>query len=191
MISEPQVIDLLGPAAASILSADATAISRLLERKSAFADLDHQPAMTAMANERRAIVATDMRKLIAPEHRWELIDDHLLSGAYEWRVKDVVVRLSKTTETSRQRASAWRGPQAVLFETKAERGRDIVLIRLMGNVFTGATIDVARLEQDGSIATAIPLTSIAATQTVALPATPEPARTTVRLPGAGDIVESS
>jgi hypothetical protein len=186
MISSPRLIELLQPAATSILSADATAIARLAERRSAFAGLDHQPVAAAMAGERRAIVATEMRTVIAPSLGWTLVEDNLACGAYEWLVSDVAVRLSKTTRASRlEAAKALLGIQDTLFETTADPAgpRDEVLIRLMGNALKEASVDVIPVGHDGSLSTAIPLKAIATVQVERIPSTDAPAKTSVTLPG--------
>jgi hypothetical protein len=189
MLSEPQTIRLFAPAAAAILETDAKAIARLLERKTAFAGLDNQPAASAMAFERRAIVATEMRGVIAPELGWTLIEDNLACGAYEWLVGDVLVRLSKTTRESRLEAVLsgleHTGVPTPLFETVASPSgpRDEVLVRLMGNALKGATVDVVSISRNGERAFAIPLSDIAATQTKRMPDTGEQEKTSVTLPG--------
>jgi hypothetical protein len=187
VISEPHLIRLLRPAAAPILEADATAITQLNQRKSVFSALDKQPAAAAMAGERRAMVATTMRKTIAPELNWELIEDNLQCGAYEWLVDGVTVRLSKTTRASRQEAAkVLLGIQGELFSTVAHPGgpRDEVLIRLMGNVLVGASVDAVAVGANGDTSGAvIPLQAIAVAETVPIEGTREPATPKVTLPG--------
>lgn len=139
-----------------------------------------------MASERRAIVATEMRKTIAPELGWRLIEDNLPCGAYEWLVGSVMIRLSKTNRESRLEAvAALLGIQAPLFEMAAHPSapRDEVLIRLMGSAIDGANVDVVPMTQDGSISTPLPLKAIAATQTGQIPNTGVPEKTSVTLPG--------
>ena len=186
MISNERLIELLQPAASAILSADAAAIARLAERKSALAGLDHQPAAAAMASERRAIVATEMRATIAPALGWTLVEDNLSCGAYEWLIDDVTIRLSKTTRASRlEAAKALLGIQGTLFKTTADPAGpgDEALIRLMGNALTEASVDVVAVGQDGSLSTAISLKAIATVQVERIPSTGAPAKTSVTLPG--------
>ena len=185
MVASEHLIELLQPAAAAILDADAAAVEQVAARRSTFAGLDHQPAAAAMAGERRAIVATKMRTDIAPGLGWELIEDNLICGAYEWLVGGVTVRLSKTTRALRQEAAkALLGIQGVLFKTTADPAapRDEVLIRLMGSALTDASVDVVPVKQDGSLSTALPLKAIAAVQIARIPNTGAPAKTTVTLP---------
>jgi hypothetical protein len=187
MLSDVALIELFRPAAAKILGVDATAIAQVAERKDSFAGLDHQPAATAMANERRAIVATEMRTTIAPELGWTLVEDNLQCGAYEWLAGDVAVRLSKTTRASRMEdAKAQLGIQGSLFETTAAPTgpRDEVLIRLKGNVLKGTKVDVVSVDRHGKLSTSFSLTTIAALETVRIRTvdTP-PAKTSVTLPG--------
>jgi hypothetical protein len=180
------MIELLQPAASSILDVDARAVADLAARKGMFSGLDHQPAASAMAGERRAKVATEMRAKIAPGLGWVIIEDNLECGAYEWLADDVVIRLSKTNRVSRLvSVAALLGVQAPLFPTVAEAAgpRDEVLIRLMGDPLTGASVDVASVRHDGGLSTAIPLKAIAAAQIDQVPNTGVPAKTTVALPG--------
>jgi hypothetical protein len=186
MVASERLIELLQPAAPAILEADARAVAHVAERKHAFAALDKQPASAAMAGERRAIVATEMRTVIAPKLGWVLVEDHLKWGAYEWVVgDDILIRLSKTTRESRLEAVATLlGIQGALFETAPHPAapRDQVLIRLMGNPLVGASVDVVPVARDERPTTALPLRAVAATQAVAIPNAGVPAKTTVSLP---------
>ena len=148
-----------------------------------FAALDKQPAAAAMANERRAIVATAMRTTIAPAAGWTLIEDNFMSGAYEWLVGDVVLRLSKTNRESRL-AAALQGVQVPLFESSAAPSapRDEAMIRLMGSPINGASVDVVAIGMSGAVSTPLPLRAIAAMQTAKIPNTGAPAAPRVTLP---------
>ena len=132
--------------------------------------MDSQPAATAMALERRAFVATEMRKTIAPSCGWELIEEHLESGAYEWVAGGTLVRLSKTNRDSRledvKTSLRLQGVQASLFKTSAHPGgpRDEVLLRLMGNALHGASVDAVALGPHGKLGQPIPLRLIAEMQ---------------------------
>ena len=187
MVVSERVIELFQPAAAGILEADSRAVAHVAERKSAFAAWDKQPAAAAMASERRAIVATELRTTVAPSLGWMLVEDHLKCGAYEWIVDDdILVRLSKTTPDSRLEATAaLLGLQYPLFETAPHptAPRDEILIRLNGNPLVGTSVDVLPVTRDGRAATALPLAAIAATRTVKLPNAGKPPTPTVRLPG--------
>ncbi len=139
-----------------------------------------------MASERRAIVATEMRKVIAPAAGWELLADNLMCGAYEWLYEGVMIRLSKTNRESRREAAiALLEAQGVLFEMPAQppATHDEVLIRLNGNAVRGWSVDVVAVGPNGQTFTAIPLKAIAAAQTVQIPQTGAPAKTAVTLPG--------
>jgi hypothetical protein len=182
MVSEPQLIELIQPAVSAILDADARAIAQVAARSEVYAGLDSQPAAAAMALERRAIVATEMRAEIAPGCGWLLIEDHLESGAYEWVVGHVTVRLSKTTRESRledaKTALRLQGVQETLFKTFAHSAgpRDEVLIRLMGNPLRGASVNAVALGISGELGTPIPLSRIAEMQVerVVTPSAPKP-----------------
>lgn len=181
--------------AAAILAEDVRASTQVAERKSVYASLDPQPAAVAMANERRAIVATAMRKEIAPAAGWTLIEDNLRSGAYEWIAADgVAVRLSKTTPESRlqEAAKALQGIQSELIEfaPPPEGQRETVLIRLMGNPLSEASVDVIPVSRKGVRASAIPLKAIATMKTERFPDTSTPKKTSVTLPGVRHAAES-
>ena len=84
MISDLELVEVVQPAVAAVLDTDAVVLAQIAERRHVYASMDPQPAATAMALERRAFVATEMRKNIGPSCGWELIEEHLESGAYEW-----------------------------------------------------------------------------------------------------------
>src|SRR5262249_13171158 len=150
MISQARLLEVVTPIAPIVLGADARAIGRLAPRKAEFADLDWQPVAATLANARRAYVATDMRSSMAT-FAWDLNDEHLASGKYEWLKPDVAMRLSKTTPRSRAEDAAaalgLQGVQGGLFATTADADteRDTFLVRLMGNVFDRAWVDVVAL----------------------------------------------
>ncbi|MEA2201762.1 MAG: hypothetical protein QOI89_2358 [Solirubrobacteraceae bacterium] len=196
MISDPQLIDVVQPVVAALLDFDARALAQVAARRDVYANMDAQPAATAMALERRAVVATQLRKEIAPGCGWELITEHLESGAYEWLAGKTLVRLSKTNRESRLedvRASlGLQGVQDTLFDTAAQAGgpRDEILIRLMGNALHGASVDAVALGARGQLGTPIPLRTIAEMQVQrVVPATAPKPRITV--PGLGRTEDSS
>jgi hypothetical protein len=186
MISQARLIEVAAPIAPLVLSADARAIARLAQRKEGYAGLDWQPVAAALASERRAIVATDMRASMAA-FAWDLNGEHLASGAYEWFKPDVAMRLSKTTPRSRAEDAAaalgLQGVQGGLFATTADADieRDTFLVRLMGNVFDRAWVDVVALSNDGRAAYQIPLQAIARMGTEQIGAA-EPAEAEIELP---------
>ncbi len=187
MPSPDQVITLLAPAADAILAIDADAIQRIKSRRDELVLLDSQPAAAAMANERRAIVATRMRTDIAPRHGWTLRPEHYACGAYEWELGDgVVLRLSKTTPASRQEAalsSMGVDVQSTLFPLPraSDDMDDVILLRLNGNVLYSPTVDAANVDSRGEVEFRIPMPTIASTVVSQLPATAKP-QTTVELP---------
>lgn len=181
--------------AAAILAADARATAQVAERKSIYASLDHQPAAAAMANERRAMVATEMRKEIAPGAGWTLVEDNLASGAYEWIADEgVAVRLSKTTPESRlkEAAKALQGVQSELIELPPppEGPSETVLIRLMGNPLSEVSVDVVPVRRKGVRASAIPLKAIATIKTERFRNGSTPTKPVVKLPGVRRAAES-
>ncbi len=170
MISDPKLIEVVQPAVAALLDSDARAIAQVAARREVYTSMDPQPAATAMALERRALVATEMRKDIAPSCDWQLIEEHLESGAYEWLAGDTLVRLSKTNRESRledvKAALGLQGVQGTLFNTSAHAAgpRDEILIRLMGNALRGASINAVALGAQGELGSPIPLQRIAEMQ---------------------------
>lgn len=174
MPSQEQVIRLLAPAADAILAADADAIARIQARSDDLVILDAQPIAAAMANERRAVVATRMRTEIGPRHGWRLRDEHLTCGAYEWELEHgVVLRLSKTTPVSRSEAmllSLGYEVQASLFELpRVTLGTDdVVLVRLNGGALSDPTIDVASLTSHGHVEYRLAMSTIAKASTSTL-----------------------
>jgi hypothetical protein len=188
MISDPQLINVVQPVVAALLDSDARALAQVSARREVYASMDSQPAATAMALERRALVATELRRDIAPGCGWELVTEHLESGAYEWLAGKTLVRLSKTNRESRLedvRASlGLQGLQDTLFETTAHAGgpRDEILLRLMGNALQGASVDAVALGARGQLGTPIPLRTIAKMQVERVaPASAPKAR--ISLPG--------
>lgn len=188
MVSSARVIALLRPVAPEILAADDAAIAKLNGRKAELAGLDRQPAAASLAFERRAIVGTRMRRSIAPSFDWEQADDDR-AGAYAWRtadrIGDVIIRMAKTTaESRREDAKALLGIQDTLFELPAhpESEGDVVLIRLMGGVFTGASVDVVAVGARGALGPAIPLRAIASGAASQLLTGRVPQKTGIRLP---------
>jgi hypothetical protein len=171
MTSDPQLIELFLPAASAILDVDARAVAQVAARREVYSNLDAQPGATAMALERRAIVATEMRKVIAPDLGWVLVEEHLESGAYEWIVGRTIVRLSKTNRDSRledaKAALRRQGVQGTLFNAVAHPAgpRDEVMIRLLGNALRGASVDVVALKPPSELGTPILLRTIAEMQT--------------------------
>ncbi|HEU4737129.1 MAG TPA: hypothetical protein VFS48_08915 [Solirubrobacterales bacterium] len=181
--------------AAAILAEDAKATGQVAERKSVYASLDPQPAAAAMANERRAIVATAMRKEIAPAAGWTLIEDNLRNGAYEWIAADgVAVRLSKTTPESRlqEAAKALQGVQSQLIELPPppDEQRETILLRLMGNPLSEVSVDVIPVSRKGVRASAIPLKAIATMKTERFQSGSLPTKPSVTLPGVRRAAES-
>ena len=184
MLSDACLIELFAPVAAAILGIDAQAVTRVAARKGEFAGLDRQPSAVAMASERRAIVATELRKVIAPEAGWALIPDHLMCGAYEWLYQGTTIRLSKTNRESRREAAiALLQAQGVLFEMPAQLPAtgDEVLIRLNGDAARGWSVDVVSVGPRGQTFTAISLKAIAEAQTDQI-SYPAPSKTSVALP---------
>lgn len=194
MVADERIINILKPVAAEILGADAEILADLLKRKSVYAGYDHQPGATAMANERRAHVATKMRTVIAPRYGWVLVEDHVASGAYEWRVDGFTVRVSKTTPESRQEEAAKTllAVQPSLFEILPvpATSTETVLIRLRGNPLTRPTVDVISMHSKGAAPSAISLKAIAAANVERLPATSTPGKPRVTLPGVRRAAES-
>lgn len=195
MVMDMRHVERLKPIAPEILSVDATVLAQITERKNFYAGLDKHPAAMAMAGDRRAVVATNMRTTIAPRHGWELIEDNLLSGAYEWLVDDeLIVRLSKTTPESRaEHVRALAGIQDTLFRTKplAKAPREVLLIRLIGNPLDGEpTVDVAPVSPQGKVGVGIPLKAIAAASTDRIPNTKTPDKPSVTLPGVRRVAKS-
>lgn len=186
MVIDAPLLDRLKPIAPDILSIDADAVAQVAKRRSVFAGLDKHPAAVAMAGERRAMVATAMRATIAPRHGWELIEDNLFSGAYEWLADDLIVKLSKTTPESREQApKALLGVQESLLPDRplAKAPRETVLIRLMGNPLEGASVDIVPVGPNGTTGLPVSLTAIAAAKTDRIPNTGKPAKPSVTLPG--------
>jgi hypothetical protein len=187
MPSPEQIIELLAPAAAAILAADADAVAAIKSRKDELIILDSQPAAAAMANERRARVATRMRTEIAPRHDWTLRDEHLSYGAYEWELPHgVVLRLSKTTPASRQEAalsSMGIDVQASLFPLPrtVDDADDVILLRLNGNALYSTTVDVANVDARGEVEFRLLLKTIAKSAAAQMPAPAKP-QTKVELP---------
>lgn len=188
MISYGGLIELIRPGATDILGIDAQAVQQTGGRKEAFAGLDRQPAATAMAAERRAIVATELRSVIAPKLGWTLIEDYVKCGAYEWIAGSVTIRLSKTTRAMRLEELGHTMPpniQGTLFKMAAHQAgpRDEVLIRLMGGVFTTPYVDVVSRQPNGELGHPISLKYIAESQTTPLPSSGSPLKARLSIPG--------
>jgi hypothetical protein len=196
MISEPQLIELLQPAVSAILEVDAKAVTQVANRREVYSNLDPQPAATAMALERRAIVATEMRRQIAPEFGWILIEENLESGAYEWLVGNTVVRLSKTNRESRledaKAALRRQGVQGTLFDatTHPAGPRDEVMIRLLGNALRSTTVDAVALKSRGELGTPILLRTIAEMNVEHVVPASAPRKVRITVPGTRRTSES-
>lgn len=187
------------PAAPRILAADEDAIAGLAPRASFFAGLDQQPAAVSLAAERRAVVASAMRAQIAPALGWELIEDHLASGGYEWLADgSVTVRLSKTTPESRREAARQQllGVQPELEHfllpspSRHTSVGEAILIRLNGDPLGQAGVDVIAAGPKGPVGAAVSLRAIAEMQVEEIrPAAAKPAKPKVSLPGARPVRE--
>lgn len=194
MVMNERHIAVFVPVAAGIVASDARAVKTVEERKSVYAALDPQPAAVAMASERRALVATDMRREIAPEAGWTLIEDNLAYGAYEWHgPQGEFIRLSKTTPESRkfEAAKAFQGIQEELVvpPPPPDGPREEILIRLMGDPLSDPCVDIVCVGRKGVRSSAVPLAPLATMQTERFP-TGMPAKTSVTLPGVRRIAES-
>ncbi len=194
MVITKRQIEVFIPVAAGITASDARAIERVKERKGLYAGLDPQPAAVAMASERRALVATDMRRDIAPEAGWTLIDDNLPNGAYEWQgPRGEFIRLSKTTPESRklEAAKSFQGIQEELIVPPPPPAglREEILIRLMGDPLKDPTVDIVCVGRKGVRSSAVSVAAIAKMQTERFPGK-APAKTTVTLPGTRRIAET-
>jgi hypothetical protein len=187
MVITKRHIELFAPVAAGIVASDARAIERVEERKGLYAGLDPQPAAVARASERRALVATDMRRDIAPEASWTLVEDHLRNGAYEWHgPRGELIRLAKTTPESRklEAAKSFQGIQEELVvpQPPPTGPREEILIRLMGDPLGDPSVDIVCVGRKGVRSSAVSLAAMAKAQTDQFPAkTPEKA--SVTLPG--------
>ena len=187
MVITKRHIDAFVPVAAGIVASDAKAIERVEERKGIYAGLDPQPAAVARASERRALVATDMRRDIAPEAGWTLIEDNLANGAYEWQgPRGEFIRLSKTTPESRklEAAKSFQGIQEELIVPPPPPAgpREEILIRLMGDPLKDPTVDIVCVGRKGVRSAAVSLAAIAKAQTERFPGK-APVKTSVTLPG--------
>jgi hypothetical protein len=140
-----------------------------------------------------------MRAQIAPALGWELIEDHLASGGYEWLVDgSVTVRLSKTTPESRREAARQQllgvQPELEHFLLPPPPRRssvgEAVLIRLNGDPLGQAGVDVIAAGPKGPLGAAVSLRAIAEMQVEEIrPAAAKPAKTKVSLPGARPVRE--
>jgi hypothetical protein len=194
MVATERMIDIVRPAAPLILATDEDAISGLARQRRMFAGADQQPVAVALAALRRMLVATALRAEIAPALGWELIDEHLGCGAYEWLVDgSVTVRLSKTTPESRREAAAKQilGVQPELEHfilpapTRSSSSDEAFLIRLNGDPLTSASVDVVAAGPKGPVGAAVSLRAIAEMETEEIrPAAPAPSKPKVSLPGA-------
>jgi hypothetical protein len=197
MVTDERIIALFKPVAAEILAADADAVAQLSKSRELFSGLDAQPAAVAMASQRRALVATRMHRLVAPAAGWKQVDDNFSCGAYEWiGPEGEFIRLSKTTPETRklEAAKALQGVQVQLIESPpspSSDSRETILIRLMGNPLTDASVDVVCVGRKGVRTSAIPLAAIAAFSTQAFPGAAQPAKAKVTLPGGRQHAESA
>jgi hypothetical protein len=140
------------------------------------------------------LVATAMRAEIAPALGWELIEEYLDCGAYEWLVeRSVTVRLSKTTPESRREAATKQilGVQAELENfilpppARSSSSDEAFLIRLNGDPLGQASVDVIAAGPKGPVGAAVSLRAIAEMQTEEIrPAAATPSKPKVSLPGA-------
>jgi hypothetical protein len=194
MVATEKMIDIVRPAAPRILAIDGDAIAGLSRRRKLFAGVDQQPAAVALAAERRMLVATAMRAEIAPALGWELIEEHLDCGAYEWLVDgSVTVRLSKTTPESRRATAAKQilGVQPELEHfilpppARSSLGEEAFLIRLNGDPLGQASVDVIAAGPKGPVGAAVSLRAIAEMEAEEIrPAASAPSKPKVSLPGA-------
>lgn len=182
---DARLIKALQPVAAEVLSEDAAARAAIALRKGDLAGFDNHGVKSSVAMERRVRVGTALRKAIAPQAGWTLVEENHASGAYEWHFDDLAIRLSKTTPESRQAEAAKHFPQGTLFELPPVPGekRPTILIRLLGSpIEDNATVDAVWADTKG--AAAIPFPTIAKSITERLPTTATPpAKPTVTLPG--------
>lgn len=188
MVATERLIRLVHPFAADFLGIDADAVKWVKENQRVYAGFDRQPVAAAAAMQRRAFVATEVRKLIETKMGWPLNEDKLPCGGYEWLPDGLSVRLSKTTPESRlEETKALLGVQGELLGPSeapiADDQREIVLIRLMGNPLEKPTVDVVSLADSGRHGVAVPMSAIAAAAMDRLPSTGRPAKTSVTLPG--------
>jgi hypothetical protein len=194
MVATEKMIDIVTPAAPRILAVDEDAISGLARQRKIFAGADQQPAAVSLAALRRMLVATAMRVEIAPALGWELIEEYLDCGAYEWLVDgSVTVRLSKTTPESRREAVTRQilGVQPELenfiFPAPVRRSSsdEAILIRLNGDPLGQPSVDVIAAGPKGPVGAAVSLRAIAEMGIEEIrPAAPAPSKPKVSLPGA-------
>ncbi len=194
MVATERMIRILRPAASCILAVDQDAMAGISRRRSLFAAADQQPAAVAIAAERRMFVATAMRAEIAPALGWELIEEHLDSGAYEWLVEaSVTVRLSKTTpESRREVAKQLLGVQPELEHflmpppPRPTSIEETILVRLNGDRFGRPVVDVIAAGPKGPVGTAVSLRAIAEMEAEEIRPAVEalPSKPKVSLPGA-------
>ena len=194
MVATEKMIEIVRPAAAGILAVDGDAIAELQSRRGFFSGKDQQPAAVALAAERRMILATAMRAEIAPALGWELIEEHLGCGAYEWLVDgSVTVRLSKTTPESRREAVTKQilGVQPELEHfilpppARHSSTDEAILIRLNGDPLGQASIDIIAAGPKGPVGAPVSLRAIAEIETKEIrPAAAAPSKPKVSLPGA-------
>ena len=194
MVATEKMIRIVRPAAARILAVDQDAMKGISRRRRLFAAADQQPAAVAIAAERRMLVATAMRAEIAPALGWELIEEHLDSGAYEWLVGgSVTVRLSKTTpESRREAAKQLLGVQPELEHfllpppPRPTSIEETILLRLNGDPFGQAVVDVVAAGPKGPVGPAVSLRAIAEMQAEEFrsAAASTPGKPRVSLPGA-------
>jgi len=186
MVIDSELLDLIQPAAPEILGIDAGAVAKVASKREEFKGLDWQPVATASAGQRRAIVATAMKEKMGPNFRWVLREEHLSSGAYEWIVGDYLVKLSKSTPESREAARGrLAGVQDQLFSMAPPAGtqKGTVLVRLMGNPLTTASVDIVPVSAKGIIGSPIPMSALAQANVEHLrPAAPEVPAPRVSLP---------
>ncbi len=197
MVTDERIIDLFKPVAADILAADADAVAQLSASRELFSGFDAQPAAVAMASHRRAFVATQMHRTVAPAAGWKQIDDNFSCGAYEWiGPNGEFIRLSKTTPEARklEAAKALQGVQVQLIESAPSPSpglRETILIRLMGDPLRDPSVDVVCVGRKGVQTSAIPLAAVAVFETQAFPGAVQAAKAKVTLPGGRRNAESA
>lgn len=147
-ISQDRALQALRAHAPDFLALDAEICDLIRSRRSEYTSLDPHQRKTRLAAERRAHIASGMRRTLDVVPNWVINRAYLDAGRYEWDVdRDLSVRIAKRLPKDHQ-GPALQSVSVSLFEEAGvpRAKRDRLLVRLSGDpLLDTAGMDVACL----------------------------------------------
>lgn len=195
-VSQDRALKAFRGHAPDFLALDAEIGDLIRSRRSEYTLLDPHQRKTRLAAERRAHIASGMRRKFDSVPNWIINRDYLDAGRYEWDVdRDLAVRFAKRLPKEHQAPALDSVSMALFADDVVERAkRDRLLVRLHGDpLLNTASMDVACLSPGGRQEWRMDMTVIAAAGTIPVrrdaPTPAEPAKrqikakSTISLPG--------